>query len=102
MRAGIWDVAYDGGDGDHEYASTTGAFAYGAEWAAGWMIAILGMAHAIRETRHQCDTCGEWTRERRHKLPCHDCGAPTTCDRALCDTCEFPERAMPRRSEEPR
>lgn len=52
-RAGIWDVAYDG-DGEHEYASVTGAFAYGAEWAVGWVIAIVNMAQAIheREGRH--------------------------------------------------
>lgn len=46
-RAGIWDVAYDA-DGEYEFATATGAFAYGAEWAVGWMIAIVGMGEALR------------------------------------------------------
>ena len=74
-REGIWDVAWDEGDrttGSEDW-SQPGAFAYGAEWAVWWMIAIVNMAEAIRArpvSPVACTICGELT---AYPPCCGDC-----------------------------
>lgn len=48
-RYGLWDWALLQGRAREVHPSDAEPFAYGAEWGAGWALAIVGMAQAIRE-----------------------------------------------------
>jgi hypothetical protein len=71
VRSEAWDRWFS----DPEDTSAVEAFCEGVEWGAGWLVAILGMAEAIKA--------------RSAQMPCLECGAPTAAWRKFCDKCEW-------------